>query len=97
MATYLMLFRYSEKGIERVKESPQRVQDAKKTCAQLGAEVRDFYLLMGRYDTVFVLEAPDDETATKCALAVASRGNVHTETLRAFGEGEFRRLIGELP
>jgi len=97
MATYMMLFRFTEKGMEGIKESPQRVQDVKKTFAQLGAEVRDFYMLMGHYDTVFILEAPDDETATKCALAVASRGHVHTETLRAFGEGEFRRMVTELP
>jgi uncharacterized protein with GYD domain len=97
MATYLMLFRFTEKGMESVRKVPERVQDAKKACARLGAEVRDFYLLMGRYDTMFILDAPDDATAAKCSMAIASRGNVHCETVRAFGEGEARDMVGDLP
>jgi len=52
---------------------------------------------MGRYDYVVVMEAPDDEAATKAALAVSSLGNVRTETLRAYTRAEIGKIIGGLP
>jgi uncharacterized protein with GYD domain len=52
---------------------------------------------MGRYDAVVISEAPDDETAAKLALATGMQGNVHTETLRAFPEGEFLKIVKALP
>jgi len=52
---------------------------------------------MGRYDTVFIVEAPDDETVAKAVMALASLGNVSTETLRAFTEDEYRKIVAALP
>jgi len=63
----------------------------------MGAEIKQFYLTMGQYDFVVVLDAPSDETVAKFALAIGSRGNVRTETLRAFTESEYRQIIGALP
>jgi len=97
MATYIMLFQFTQQGIQNIKESPTRVEAAKKAFRAIGAEVKEFYLVMGRYDTVFVLEAPDDDTAAKAALAIGSLGNVRTETLRAFTEDEYKRIIADLP
>ncbi len=97
MATYIMLFRFTEQGIKNIKESPARVEAAKQAFRDMGAEVKEFYLVMGQYDTVFILEAPDDETVAKIALAISSLGNVRTETLRAFTEDEYRKIIAALP
>ncbi len=97
MATYLMLFRLTQQGIQKIKEAPTRVQAAKEVCRSLGGEVKQFHFLMGQYDSVFTLEAPNDETAAKIALAISSRGNVETETLRAFTESEFKQIIAGLP
>lgn len=60
--TYMVLFAYTEQGIRNIKDSPARVEAAKKTFQGMGGEVKDFYLVMGmdRYDTVFIVEAPDD-------------------------------------
>jgi len=63
----------------------------------MGAELKQFYLVVGQYDIVTISEAPDDETIAKCALDVASKGNVTTETLRAFTEDEYRKIIAALP
>ena len=97
MATYLMLFRLTQQGIQKIKEAPTRVQAAKDTCRALGGEVKQFNFLMGQYDSFFLLEAPSDEIAAKIALAISSRGNVETETMRAFTETEFKELVGGLP
>jgi uncharacterized protein with GYD domain len=92
-----MLFRFTQQGVGNIKESPQRVEAAKEVVRQLGGEVKAFFALMGEYDTVFVLEAPDDEVATRIALAISSRGYVRTTTMRAFPEEEFRNLVREIP
>ncbi len=97
MATFIVLFRYTEQGIKAIKESPERVKKAKQLFHQLGAEVKSFYMVLGRYDTVFIVEAQDEESIAKSTLALASLGNVKTETLRAFSEEEFRNIIEGLP
>ena len=97
MATYIMLMHYTQKGIENVKQSPTRLDAAKKTFKAMGAELKEFYLVAGRYDIVVVAEAPNDETIAKCALDLASKGSVATETLRAFKEDEYRKIIAALP
>ena len=60
----------------------------------MGGEVKGFYVVMGRYDGVVITEAPNDETAAKIALALGSKGTARSETLRAFNEDEFRKIIG---
>lgn len=97
MATYIILVRWTEKGISNVKDSPNRLDAAKKAFQAAGAELKEFYLVQGRYDMVVISEAPDDETVTKVALAIGSRGSVRTETLRAFTEDEYRKIIAALP
>lgn len=97
MATYLMLFRFTPKGIESVKESPDRVEALKQTFRNMGAEIKEFYALLGRYDTAIIAEAPDDETIAKLALIVGSKGYVTSETLRAFTMDEFRKMLAGIP
>ena len=54
-------------------------------------------MTMGQYDLVAIAEWPDDETAAKFILAQCSEGNVRSETLKAFSEAEYRKIISELP
>ncbi len=97
MPTYVTLFRFTQQGIKNIKEGPARLEAAKKTCAAMGAKMQAFYLAMGRYDAIVVTEAPDDETMAKVGLTIGLRGNVRSETLRAFSEDEYRKLIAALP
>ena len=97
MATYISLIKYTQKGIENIKDSPKRLDAAKEAFQAFGGELKAFYLVMGRYDIVIISEAPNDEAVAKAALAITSRGAVQTETIRAFNEGEYRNIIGALP
>jgi len=85
-------------GIKNIKDSPTRVEAAKKTFEDMGAKVKDFYLVMGmdRYDTMFIVEAPDDETVAQASLKVSSSRNVHTDTHRAFSQDEFQKIVSRL-
>jgi uncharacterized protein with GYD domain len=97
MSTYISLISLTEKGIESIKDSPNRLNQAKELFKAMGAELKEFYLVTGQYDMVVVSEAPNDETVAKVALAIASRGAIRTETLRAFTEDEYRKIIAALP
>lgn len=96
MATYISLVRYTEQGIRTIKESPNRLDAVKKLFQANGGELKQFFLAMGKYDIVLVAEAPDDETVARVALSLGALGNVRTQTMRVFSEGEFRKLVGSL-
>ena len=97
MPTYIILLRYTQQGIGDIKESPKRLDAAKQAFRAMGAELKQWYLVMGQYDAVVIGEAPDDETVMKLALSIGARGAIRTETLRAFTEDEYRKLIAALP
>lgn len=97
MATYISLLRYTQQGMEKIKESPARLDAARKAFEQLGATLKAFYLVTGQYDAVVIAEAPDPATMAKASLALGARGNVRGETLLAFTEDEFRKIAGALP
>jgi len=97
MPTYITLLTYTQQGVGSIKDSASRLDAAKKAFQSMGAEIKGFYLVMGQYDALVISEAPNDETAAKLALATGALGNVRTETLRAFTEDEFRKLIASLP
>jgi uncharacterized protein with GYD domain len=97
MPHYIMLFRYTQKGAENIKASPARLDAAKKGIEAAGGKIKGFYLTMGQYDAVSIVELPNDDAAAKLALATASQGNIRGETLRAFTEEEYRKLIASLP
>jgi uncharacterized protein with GYD domain len=97
MATYISLISYTQQGIANMKESPSRLDAAREAFQAMGGDIKAFYLTLGQYDAVSILEAPDDETATKLALMIGTQGNVRTVTLRAFNEDEYRGIVGSLP
>ena len=97
MATYIMLINYTDQGIRNVKDSPNRPDAAKALAQNLGGEFKQFYLTLGAYDLVVVLELPDDAAAAKFALTTGALGNIRTTTLKAFNEAEYRDIIAALP
>jgi len=93
MATYISMLRWTQQGASGVKDSPKRLDAARKAFKKLGAEIKDVYMTMGRYDLVCIIEAPDDGTAARALLSLGSQGNVQSETLKAFTESEYRKII----
>lgn len=96
MPTYITLLRYTQQGAARVKESPDRLDAGRQAFKQFGVEIKDTYLLMGRYDLLCVIEGPDDETVAKCLLTLGSQGNVQTETMKAWNEADFRKITNSI-
>ena len=96
MATYVVLLKVTEEGRKSIGD-PSALDAARRGVEAMGAQWKGWYLTMGQYDAVVIVEAPDDETVAKIALAQARHGRVASETLRAFTEEEFRQLAAALP
>ena len=96
MTTYVMLANWTEQGILKAKDSPRRLDVAKKALKDMSGEFKSFYLTMGDYDMVAIFEAPDDAVAARFSLQLGMMGNVRTRTLKAFPEAAYREIINSL-
>jgi uncharacterized protein with GYD domain len=96
MPTYISLLSWTQQGVAKVKDSPSRLDAGREAFKKLGVEIKDTYLTMGRYDLVCVIEGPDDEAVARALLTLGSQGNVKTETLKAWTEDEYRKIVGSI-
>jgi len=96
MATYIVLSRFTEQGLHTVKETTKRADAVREQASKMGIETRSLYWTIGKYDVVATFEAPNDEAMTALSLAIASQGNVTTQTLRAFSKDEMSGILGKL-
>jgi uncharacterized protein with GYD domain len=93
---YVMLANWTDQGARQVKDSPKRLDAAKKALVEMGGEFKTIYMTMGDYDLIVVYEAPDDAVAARFTLLLAQMGSVRTRTLKAFPEAAYREIINSL-
>ena len=96
MVTYLMLLNWTDQGIKNVKDSPKRLDAVKKLAKEMGGEVKSFYLTLGQYDLVLVVDMPNNDKLASFGLKLGSLGNVRSTTLKTFSEDDYRRIIAGL-
>ncbi len=89
MPTYVMLSTLSPEGVQTIKSNPQRIREVNKEIEQLGAKVVQQWAVLGRYDFVNVIEAPDEKTIARVSLELGSRGTGRFETLSAIPVDDF--------
>jgi uncharacterized protein with GYD domain len=93
MATFVVLAKWTEKSFAALKDAPAVAEDFKKTITAMGAEIKGWYLLMGQYDEMCILEAPNAETVPKILIPLSAKYGGRTETLQAFSEAEAMALL----
>jgi len=96
MPHFVTLIRYTQKGITSIKESPSRLDAARKAAESEGGTIHAWYLTMGHYDALLISEFPSAEACAKFTLSAGALGNISTETLTAFPEAEYRKICGSL-
>ncbi len=96
MNTYIMLINWTDKGAVDVRASPGRLDAAKKMLGELGGSFKSFYMTMGKYDLVAVVEAPDDEALARLLLKTGMGGSIRTHTMKAFPEAKYREIFASL-
>jgi len=93
MATYIMLSRLTETGAETLKKSPGRILEVNKELSQMGVKVLQQYAVLGAYDFVNIVEAPDMATVMKASVELSARGSVRIETLAALPIDQFSAAV----
>ena len=83
MAVYVMLTTLTDEGRKTVKESPKRLKEVNKEVEAMGAKILAQYALLGPYDFLNILEAPDNKTISRVAMELGSRGTLQTMTMAA--------------
>ena len=96
MGKYVLLGNWTDQGARNVKDTVKRSRAAREAFAALGVNLREWIFTLGAYDVVLTVDAPDDETLTRAALALTQQGNLRTTTLRGFGEKEMENLVSSL-
>ena len=96
MAMYLLLLNWTDQGIRNIKESPKRMDAAKKLAKDLGGEIKTVYMTQGTFDLALVADMPSDEKTASFVLKLGSLGNVRTTTLKAYSEDDYRKITGGL-
>ena len=97
MASFVVLGNYTEQGIKDMKNAQSRVEAAKQAISDAGGRMIVYYMTLGEYDFVSVVELPDAESGARVLLALGAQGNVRTKTMRAFTEDETWAITGSLP
>ena len=89
MPTYIMLTTLTPEGVQTVKNNPARIQEVNREVESLGAKVTAQWAVLGRFDFVNVVEAPDEKTMTRVSMELGSRGTARYESLAAIGIEDF--------
>jgi|SRR5581483_5899329 len=96
MPTYIAMLKWTSQGLQEIKQSPSRLNAARKGFEAAGVKMKDFYMVTGQYDMVAIVEAPDDAALARAILGATSQGRITSETCRAFTEEEYRHIVGGL-
>ena len=89
MAIYVMLTTLTDEGRKTIKNNPQRIKEVNKEVEAMGVKILAQYSLLGQYDFVNILEAPNNKAITKVAIELGSRGTLQTLTMAAMTLDEF--------
>ena len=91
MAIYVMLTTLTDEGRRTIKENPKRLKEVNKEVEAMGVKILSQYALLGPYDFINILEAPDNKAVAKVAMELGSRGTLQTITMAAMSVDELSK------
>ena len=89
MAIYVMLTTLTDEGRKTLKGNPKRLKEVNKEVEAMGVKILSQYAVLGPYDFINILEAPDNMTVSKMAVELGSRGTLQTMTMAGMTMSEF--------
>ena len=93
MPHYVIMSTLTDEGRRTIKQKPERIMEVNKEIEAMGVKVQKQFALLGQYDFLNIVEAPDNETVMKMSVEIGSRGSVQMNTLPAIPVEEFIRKI----
>ena len=89
MALYVMLTTLTDDGRKTIKKNPERIKEVNKEVEEMGAKILAQYAVLGPYDFVNILEAPDNRAVARLSVELGSRGTMQGITMAAISIEEF--------
>jgi uncharacterized protein with GYD domain len=89
MPTYILLSTLTDEGAETLKYKPERLKEVNEELRNLGALVKEQYAVLGPYDFVNIVEAPDNATIARISIELSSRGSIRILTMPAVPIDDF--------
>lgn len=93
MSIYVMLTTLTDEGRKTVRENPERIKEVNKEVEAMGARVLSQYAVLGPYDFVNILDAPNSQVISRVAIELGARGTLQTMTMAAMPLDDFIRGI----
>lgn len=93
MPTYIVLSTLSEQGLQTLRANPERLLEVNRDVEELGAKVRHQWFMLGPFDFLNVVEAPDAATIARVSIALGARGSVHTQSYEAIEAEAFLQIL----
>ncbi len=93
MPIYVMLTTLTSEGRKTLKDKPERIKEVNQEVEKMGVRILQQYAVLGPYDFVNILDAPDNEAISKVAVELGSRGTVQTTTLPAMPVEDFIQAV----
>jgi uncharacterized protein with GYD domain len=93
MPTFILLSTLTQQGVTTLKSNPERLREVNKDVEELGCRVLHQWAVLGEFDFVNVVEAPDIATVAKVSVALGARGSSRIQTLPALEIDEFLRTL----
>ncbi len=93
MASYIILSTLTDEGRKTIKEKPNRILEVNKEIEKMGVKVKQQFAVLGPYDFVNIVEAPDNETVMRMSVELGARGSVQLLTLAAIPVEEFIKKL----
>jgi uncharacterized protein with GYD domain len=95
MPTFVMLSTLGPDGSATLRTNPQRIREVNAEVEAMGARVKDQYALLGQWDFITIIEAPDELAMARIATTLAARGTLKTRTMTAIPVEDFIAYLGE--
>jgi len=89
MPQYILLSNLTDEGWITVKEKPERIKEVNKELQAYGVKVVSQYAVLGPYDFVNIVEAPNNETIAKVSIELGSRGTIKILSMPAIPIEDF--------
>jgi uncharacterized protein with GYD domain len=93
MRTFILLSILSPQGLQTLRATPERLLEVNREVEAMGGRVIDQWALLGEYDFLSVIEAPDEASVSRLTVTLAARGSAHFETLPAIDVDEWLEII----
>ncbi len=95
MPKYIMMSVLTDEGRKTMKTRPERIKEVNKEMKKMGVKVITQYAVIGPYDFINIVEAPDNETITKVSTELGARGTVQIMTLAAIPISDFEKQLNK--